>query len=104
MSGKTLALIAFICVLLAGLAAGLARDLYSAERAVLKGVIVAVDAGGQAYKSPILRAPSLKVRLEDGRMVEASATQVTGIQIGQTVEVLEMAMPWGQLWYKLKRG
>lgn len=98
----SIALAAFITLLAIGVVFGLARDLYSTERAVLKGSVAAIDAGGQAFKSPLIRAPSLKVRLEDGRTVEASATQVTGIQIGQTIEVLEMAMPWGQLWYKLK--
>lgn len=102
MSGKTLALIAFICVLLAGLAAGLARDLYSAERAVVGGEIVEVNAGGQDYKSPAVRTANLKVRLTDGRTVTTSITEPQRFRPGATVALAEMVMPWGQVWYKLK--
>ena len=49
---KTLAIGLFLALLLVGIAFGIARDLYSTERAVLSGEILDIDAGGRDYKSP----------------------------------------------------
>ena len=81
---------------------GIARDLYSSERTVLKGAVVSADAGGQAHKSSLIRAPNLKVRLEDGQTVDVSVTHTTGFAAGTAINVTEMVMPWGQVWYRLK--
>lgn len=98
---KSLAITLFLGLLLVGIAFGVARDLYSTQRAALSGEVIEVNAGGRDYKSPSMRSPSLKVRLTDGRVVDVSTTTTAGIRAGQTVSVLEMVMPWGQLWYTL---
>lgn len=99
---KGLAIALFLGLLVVGIAFGIARDLYSTQRAELSGEVIEVNAGGRDYKSPSSRSPTLKVRLSDGRVVDVSTTTTVGIQTGQTVSVLEMVMPWGQLWYTIK--
>ncbi len=99
---KALAIGLFFALLAVGVAFGVARDLYSRERGQLKGVVVAVDAGGQDFKSPAIRAPKLKVRLDDGQTVDVVTSQTVGIQSGETLTITELVMPWGQVWYKLK--
>lgn len=97
-----LALGAFAALVALGVAFGMARDLYSTERGILSGEVARIDMVGQAYKSPTLKAPALVVKLDDGRRVEVAARSGAAIAIGQRVSVVEMAMPWGQLWYKLQ--
>ena len=92
----------FLAFLAIGVMFGVARDLYSRERAVLKGTVTEIDAGGAANKSTQIRSPALKVRLDGGAIVDVAAKQTAGITSGQTVNVAEMVMPWGQVWYKLK--
>ena len=99
---KSLAIGLFLAGLAIAAAFGVARDLYSSERTVLKGTVVSADAGGQAYKSSLSRAPNLKVRLEDGQTVDVPVTQTTGFAAGTAINVTEMVMPWGQVWYRLK--
>jgi hypothetical protein len=100
--GKTIAIGLFLLLLAVGVMFGVARDLYSRERAVLKGVVTETDAGGAASKAQPLRSPTMKVRLVDGSIIDVAVTQTSGIAVGQTVNVSEMVMPWGQIWYKLK--
>ena len=101
---KTFAIGLFLALLAVGVMFGVARDLYSRERAVLKGVVTEADAGGAASKAQPLRSPTMKVRLEDSSIVDVAVTQISGISIGQSVDVVELVMPWGQVWYKLKSG
>ena len=101
---KTFAIGLFLALLAVGVMFGIARDLYSRERAVVKGVVIETDAGGAASKAQPLRSPTMKVRLEDNSIVDVAVTQISGIANGQTVDVAQMVMPWGQVWYKLKSG
>lgn len=99
---KTVAFVLFIGVLIAGLIYGVARDLYSHERAVLKGTIAAVNVGTGGHKSTPVTASSLDVALDDGRTVHVMEPRVAGLASGSAVTISEMSTPWGQVWYKLK--
>ena len=99
---KTMAIALFMALLVAGAMFGIARDLYSRERAVIKATVIEADAGGSASKAQSLRSPSLKVRLDGGSIVDVAVTDISGLSAGQAVSVAEMLMPWGQVWYQLK--
>lgn len=100
---KTAAFVLFVCVLIGGLMYGVARDLYSQERAVLNGTILRItDATGGGHKSTPPTAASFEATLQDGRTVHVMSPSVSGLATGGAVTISEMATPWGQLWYKLK--
>lgn len=99
---KTFAFLLFIGVLAAGLMYGVARDLYSHERAVLRGTIATVNVGTSGHKTTPVTASSLDVTLDDGRTVHVMEPLVAGLATGNAVTISEMATPWGQVWYKLK--
>jgi len=99
---KGLAITLFLILLAIGAAFGIARDLYSRERSVVKGVVIEIDRGGMDNKSQTARAPSLKVRLDSGSLVDVAVTQTSGMTAGQPVHIAEMVMPWGQVWYQIK--
>jgi hypothetical protein len=99
---KAFAIGLFLALLAVGVMFGVARDVYSRERAVVKGVITETNPGGAASKAQPLRGPGMKVRLESGTVVDVAVTSTSGFTGGQTVSVSEMVMPWGQVWYKLK--
>lgn len=92
--------ILFLLLLAAGVALGLARDLFSREIAVHKGIVVAADPGGQDFKWPGQRAPRYKVRLASGEIVDVATTDAQRVPAGGDIDVVELAMPWGQIWYK----
>ncbi len=100
---KTLLLIAFAGLLLAGFGAGLLRDFASKDRAVLGGTVTSVTADGTDYKSPTPRLTRLDIRLDDGREVFVSSgnTLLRGLDAGARVRVAERVTPWGQTWYAL---
>ena len=100
---KAVAIGVFLALLVTAAAFGVARDLYSREQAQLKGSVVAIKPIAQDFKSSLIRAPSLTIRLEDGRTVDVTVTDTAGIAAGVTVNVAEMVMPWGQLWYRLAK-
>jgi hypothetical protein len=99
---KSFAIGLFLTLLAVGVMFGVARDVYSRERSVVKGTVTETDPGGAPNKSLPLRGPTMKVRLENGSIVDVAVTQTSGITTGQTVSISEMVMPWGQVWYKLK--
>lgn len=100
---KTAAFMLFVCVLVAGLMYGVARDLYSHERAVLSGTIARItDPTGGGHKSTPPTASSFEATLQDGRSVHVMSPNVSGLATGGAVTISEMATPWGQVWYKLK--
>ena len=68
----------------------------------LNRVVTETDPVVAQSKAQSLRSPSIKIKLDSGSIVEVAVTQTNGIAIGQTVNVVEMVMPWGQIWYKLK--
>ena len=100
---KTLAIALFLGLLLAGVAMGIARDLYSLKRGETSGEVVEVIASSQDYKSPAISTPFLKARLADGRTVDIAITNPQRFKAGDTVSLVEMVMPWGQVWYKLNK-
>ena len=102
MGPKSVAITLFLALLVVAAAFGLARDLYSRERATLAGVVVDVEETRTTVKSPTINPPSLKVRLDGGATVAVAVKQTHGIKTGDTITVSEMVMPWGQVWYKLK--
>jgi hypothetical protein len=99
---KSLAIALFLALLAVGAVFGLARDLYSRQRATLSGVVVNVEDMRQTVKSATMNTPSIKARLDDGTLINVAAKQTRGIKNGDTIDVTEMVMPWGQVWYKLK--
>lgn len=100
---KTAAFVLLVCVLVAGLMYGVARDLYSHERAVLNGTIASITAAtGGGHKSTPPSAASFEAALDDGRTVHVITPDVSGLAKDSRVTISEMATPWGQVWYKLK--
>lgn len=99
---KTVVIVLFLLLLVAAAAFGVARDLYSSERRVATGEIIEIKPMHQDYKATLIRPPRLKVKLEDGAIVDVSTSSVDGLTVGTTVSVSEMAMPWGQIWYRVK--
>lgn len=79
---------------------GLARDLYSTERGVVKGKVVEVVATSATVKSPPASPPHLKVQIAGGATVNVATTDTSGLAAGAEIDVTEMVMPWGQVWYK----
>lgn len=92
----------FLVLLLAGVAIGLARDLYSRERGTLQGVVVGADPGGTEYKSAITRTPRYKVRLADDRVVDVATRDARKFPVGSAIVICELVTPWGQVWYKTR--
>ena len=90
----------FMLVLLAGIALGLGRDLYSSERGVVKGVVVDADPGGTGFKSQSAKPSRFKVRLPGGAIVDVATTNAHSVPNGGDIEVTELVTPWGQVWYK----
>lgn len=99
---KGIAFALFIALLAAGLIYGVARGLYSSERAVLTGTVASVRAGSDGHKSTPGAASSIEVSLEDGRKIHVATPVIGGLSEGAAVQISEMATPWGQIWYKLK--
>ena len=90
---KTMAIALFMALLVAGAMFGIARDLYSRERAVIKGTVVEIDAGGTANKSQSLRSPSLKVRLDSGSTVDVAITDVSGLTRARSSLIESVGVP-----------
>ncbi len=95
-----IALFFFLLLILAGLFFGLARDLYSTERGVVRGAIVEVAPSRAHNKQPGVEPPKLTVRLADGAVVSVATQLTDGLAAGQEIDITEMVMPWGQVWYK----
>lgn len=81
---KAFLLIAFVLVLVAGIAAGLLRDFASRDKAILGGIVTSVTAAGNDYKSPTPRLTRVDIRLDDGREVFVSSgnTLLRGLDKG----------------------
>lgn len=99
---KTFVIGIFLGLLAVALAFGIARDLYSSERRVVTGEIIEIKPLRQDFKATLIRPPQLKVRLDDGTVVDAGTSSVAGLSLGAKISVSEMVMPWGQIWYRLK--
>ncbi len=99
---KAFAIVLFLALLTVAVMFGVARDIYSRERSVIKGTVTQTNPGGAANKALPLRSPAIQVRLETGAVIDVAVTQTSGFAAGQSVNVSEMVMPWGQVWYKLK--
>lgn len=93
----------FALLLLGGVAAGLLRDFFSKRVTEHDGVVIAVTAAGNDYKSPTPRLTRVDIRLDDGRevFVSSGSTLLRGLDQGQRVRVAERVTPWGQTWYAL---
>jgi hypothetical protein len=89
----------FFILLAVGVAFGLARDLFSRERATLEGTVLAFDAGRPTPKWLPATPPSYSVRLADGRGVPVATTAAQGLPPGSQIRVTEWVTPWGQVWY-----
>jgi hypothetical protein len=90
-----IALFFFLLLILAGLMFGLARDLYSIERGVVRGTVIEVNPSISMHKPSSLSTPNIKVRLADGAVAVAAAKQTVGLTAGAEIDVTEMIMPWG---------
>ena len=89
----------FLVLLAAGLAWGLARDLFSRERRSLSATVVAVDLGNPLPKWLPPTPPRLKARLEDGALVDVATTNPASASVGSVITITEWVTPWGQVWY-----
>jgi hypothetical protein len=94
------ALVLFLLVLAIGIAFGVAHDLYSTEQGVVTATVVEARGLINRNKPSETIPPKLTVRLADGSVVSVATTGVEGLKEGAQVEVTEMVMPWGQVWYK----
>lgn len=89
----------FLVLLAAGVAWGLARDLFSREKGVLAGTVVGIDLGNPAPKWFPRTPPKYRVRLPDGRLVDAATKNPHSLAIGADISLTEWMTPWGQVWY-----
>jgi hypothetical protein len=92
-------IVLFLFVLAAGVAWGLARDLFSRENGVLSGTVVGVDLGNSFPKSLPPTPPRFKVRLTDGRIVDVATANPHSLSVGAAIAVTEWMTPWGEVWY-----
>lgn len=100
---KTVLIGMFLLLLAVAAAFGVARDLYSNEQRELTGEIVEIKPMKQDFKATLIQPPRLKVKLADGQTVDVATASIEGLAAGGTITVSEMAPPWGQIWYRLKR-
>jgi hypothetical protein len=98
---KSVVIALFLALLAVGIAFGVARDLYSSERRILSGEVIAVKSLRQDFKSTLMQPPQLEVKLENGEVVDVATASTAGLSPGSKVSVSEMVMPWGQLWYRI---
>jgi len=89
----------FLGLLAAGIAWGLARDLFSRERGVLSGTVVSVDLGSPIPKSFPASPPRFRVRLSDGQLVDVATDNPQSVPVGAAISITEWVTPWGQVWY-----
>ena len=99
---KSLWLAFFITALAIGVAFGVARDLYSRERGVIKGIVVGTETGSTSPKSPGLTPTQIKAKLANGSIVDVATKETRTIANGAEIEIRELVTPWGLVWYKLK--
>ncbi len=92
--------ILFLLLLLVAVAFGLGRDLYSHEVQVVRGTVVSYTPGDRPYKWPTATSPTYSVKLDDGRVVDVATADATGAPAGSPINVIELATPWGQAWFK----
>ncbi len=92
-------IVLFLALLAAGIAWGLARDLFSRERGTLAGTVVSVDLGNATPKWFPATPPRFKVRLSDGRLVDVATRNPASISVGGEISITEWVTPWGQVWY-----
>lgn len=93
----------FFALLLGGAAAGLIRDFYSRERAVLDATVTSVVPAGNDYKSPTPRLNRIDVRFADGREVSITSGLPNGLTPGAHIRVIERITPWKQVWYTVAK-
>lgn len=92
-------IVLFLLLLAAGIAWGLARDLFSKPRAKLVGTVVSVDPGNAIPKWLPASPPRYKVRLTDGRVVDVATKNPRKVAVGDGIALTEWVTPWGQVWY-----
>ncbi len=92
-------IVLFFALLVAGIAWGIARDLFSRERATLSGTVVSVDFGNALPKWFPATPPRFKVRLADGRLVDVATRNPSSVAGGGEISITEWVTPWGQVWY-----
>jgi|SRR5690349_7679109 hypothetical protein len=92
-------LVLFLTVLVAGVAWGLARDIFSRPRATRSGTVVSVDFGNPLPKWLPATPPRYKVRLDDGSLVDAATREPQRFAVGSAISLTEWVTPWGQVWY-----
>jgi hypothetical protein len=89
----------FLSLLAAGVAWGIARDLFSRQRGTMVGVVTAVDLGNAIPKWVPAAPPRYTVRLPDGRMIDAATKTPRSVPVGGDITITEWVTPWGQVWY-----
>lgn len=92
----------FIVVLAIGVAFGVARDFYSQDRGVVKGVVVDSETGSTSPKSPGLTPTKIRARLAGGAVIDVATRETRAYTPGTEIDILERVTPWGLVWYKLK--
>ncbi len=92
-------LVFFLTLLVAGIALGLARDLFSRQRGALSGTVIGVDLGNPLPKWFPATPPSYKVRLADDRLIDVATKTPHAVPLGGAISVTEWVTPWGQVWY-----
>lgn len=91
---------AFLLLIGLGLGFGILRDTTSKEQGLLDAT-VAGNTSASGYRWPT-SPPSIKVRLNNGEIVDVATRGGTEPSVGHAVQIRAMLTPWGQVWYKLK--
>lgn len=92
-------IILFLVLLAAGVALGLARDLFSQQKRVLTGTVIGVDLGNSQPKWFPATPPRYTVRLSDGAIVDVATRNPHSVPVGGHIPITEWMTPWGQVWY-----
>ena len=90
----------FLLLLAAGIAWGIARDLFSRPRGTVVGIVTAVDHGYPLPKWYPPTPPRYTARLPDGRLIQVAAKIPLNLTVGASITVTELMTPWGQIWYR----
>ncbi|MBY0559567.1 hypothetical protein [Hyphomicrobium sp.] len=90
----------FLLLLAAGIAWGVARDVFSRVQGTVVGTVTAVDFGNPLPKWYPPTPPHYTARLPDGSLVTVSARIPLNIPVGGAITITELVTPWGQVWYR----
>lgn len=90
----------FLFGLAAAVAYGIYTDAMSRPQRTLSATIVDSIAAQFDHKSSASTPARVTAKLADGTIVVIRGAEAAKFSAGQSVELTEMAAPWGAVWYR----